>query len=104
MDTATVILAIVSIVSGKVCLLVGLWLRLRWRTRHEQVQRQHLTSVTQSVAFSVKFSMLKSWSLRGLWRGSPIQVVPSSLRRGFGLLTQTKTGHSLSGLLQMEHG
>ncbi|MEU5030964.1 hypothetical protein [Streptomyces milbemycinicus] len=50
MDTATVILAIVSIVSGKVCLLVGLWLRLRWRTRHEQVQRQHLTSVTQSIA------------------------------------------------------
>ncbi|MFG2585852.1 hypothetical protein [Streptomyces malaysiensis] len=49
MDTATVILTIASIVTGKVCLLAGLWLRLRWRTRHERVQREHLTSLTRSI-------------------------------------------------------
>ncbi len=49
MDTAAVVVAVVSIVSGKTCLLVSLWLRLRWRTRHEQVQRRHLASVAQAI-------------------------------------------------------
>lgn len=49
MDMTTVIVTIASIVTGKVCVLIGLSMRLRWRTRHEQVQRQHLTSVAQSV-------------------------------------------------------
>ncbi|MGW2716258.1 hypothetical protein [Streptomyces sp. NPDC001492] len=52
MDTTAVVLAIGSVVSGKVCLLTALWLRLRWRTRHEQVQRQHLTEVSRSIAGS----------------------------------------------------
>ncbi|MFF1446246.1 hypothetical protein [Streptomyces sp. NPDC058295] len=50
MDTTTVVLTVVSIVTGKLCLLAGLWLRLRYRTRHEQVQRRHLASVTESMA------------------------------------------------------
>ncbi|WP_035838689.1 hypothetical protein [Kitasatospora azatica] len=50
MSTAAVVLSVVSIITGKACVLAGLWLRLRWRTRHEQVQRQHLTSVTRSIA------------------------------------------------------
>ncbi|MFE2545085.1 hypothetical protein [Actinacidiphila glaucinigra] len=49
MNEATVVLAAVSIVTGKVSLLIGLWLRLRWRTRHEHVQRQVLTSVAESI-------------------------------------------------------
>jgi hypothetical protein len=49
MATTSVVLTIISVVSSKVCLLIGLWLRLRWRTRHEQVQRQHLASVTRSI-------------------------------------------------------
>lgn len=50
METTTIVVSVVSVVAGKFCLLIGLWLRLRWRTRHEQVQRQHLTSVTESIA------------------------------------------------------
>jgi hypothetical protein len=50
MNTVALGLTVVSLVTGKVCLLVSLWLRLRWRTRHEQVQRQHLASMTQSIA------------------------------------------------------
>ncbi|MFH8492050.1 hypothetical protein [Streptomyces longisporoflavus] len=49
MDTTMLGLTVIPIVTSKMCLLLGLWLRLRWRTRHEQVQRQHLASVTSSV-------------------------------------------------------
>jgi hypothetical protein len=49
-DREALVVSIVSLVVGKGFLLGGLWLRLRWRTRHEEVQRQHLTSVTQSIA------------------------------------------------------
>ncbi|MFF3326475.1 hypothetical protein [Streptomyces sp. NPDC002889] len=50
MDTATVIVTIVSVIAGKSCVLMALWLRLRWRTRHEQVQRQHLAAVAEAIA------------------------------------------------------
>ncbi|MFF3380702.1 hypothetical protein ACFYXF_48140 [Streptomyces sp. NPDC002680] len=50
MDTTSLVLTVSSIVTGRICLLVALWLRLRWRTRHEQVRRQHLASVTQVIA------------------------------------------------------
>ncbi|MCX5215577.1 hypothetical protein OG689_41220 [Kitasatospora sp. NBC_00240] len=59
MSTATVVVSIVSIVTGKVCVLIGLWLRLRWRTRHEQVQRRHLASVTGSIAEDGKVEIVE---------------------------------------------
>ncbi|MBG0819017.1 hypothetical protein [Planomonospora sp. ID82291] len=49
MDPATIILTIVSIVASQAFTLLGLWLRLRWRARHEQIHGQNLTNMTKAV-------------------------------------------------------
>lgn len=41
---------IVSIIVGQVCALLGLWIRLHWRVRHEQVQRHYLASTVDAVS------------------------------------------------------
>ncbi|MGW0711018.1 hypothetical protein ACWD4G_34540 [Streptomyces sp. NPDC002643] len=49
MDTATVVVTIVSIVVAQVSAVLSLWLRLRWRVRRERVQRQYLASTVDAV-------------------------------------------------------
>lgn len=43
MDLTT---AIITGVAIKVCGLLGLWMRLRWRSRHEQVERSYLDGLS----------------------------------------------------------
>lgn len=48
MDPSTAV--IVSTVIAKVCTLLALWIRLRWRARREQQRQRYLLEVTASVA------------------------------------------------------
>ncbi len=57
--TAVVVLTVVSIVTGKASLLVGLWLRLRWQTRHEQIRRQQLASIVELMAQDGQMEVLE---------------------------------------------
>lgn len=50
METATLIVAVVSLVTAKVSALACLWLRLRWKTRHEQAQRDYLYGIAEMAA------------------------------------------------------
>ncbi|WP_157968628.1 hypothetical protein [Streptomyces geranii] len=50
MDPATAAVTVVSIVVSQACALFSLWLRLRWRVRHEQAQRQYLAGTVEAVA------------------------------------------------------
>nr|WTB12150.1 hypothetical protein OG546_50240 [Streptomyces antimycoticus] len=60
--TSVVVLTVVSIVTDKASLLVGLWLRLRWHTRHEQIRRQHLASVTEAIGEDGQVEVLEDRS------------------------------------------
>lgn len=56
MDSVTII-ALASLVTVKSSALLALWLRLRWRTRGEEVQRQSLIGVTEAVAPGVQVEL-----------------------------------------------
>lgn len=48
MDPTTAV--IVSAVIAKVCTLLALWIRLRWRARREQQRQRYLVEVAETVA------------------------------------------------------
>jgi len=50
MDTATVVVTIVSVVTAKGIVLLVLWLRLRWGVRYEQARRRCLVGLARAVA------------------------------------------------------
>ncbi|MFG2076085.1 hypothetical protein [Nonomuraea maritima] len=49
MDAVTIGVAFAATFLTSVCALLGLWLRLRWRVRHEQIQGRHLTQLTAAL-------------------------------------------------------
>ncbi|WP_449060589.1 hypothetical protein [Planomonospora algeriensis] len=49
MDSVTAAVTITSIIASPTFALLGLWLRLRWRARHEQIHGQNLTNMTKAV-------------------------------------------------------
>jgi hypothetical protein len=56
MDSAT-ITALVSLITAKVCALLALWLRLRWRARGEEVRRQCLLGITEAAGPGVQLEL-----------------------------------------------
>ncbi|MBD0742941.1 hypothetical protein [Streptomyces sp. CBMA152] len=48
MDSATVVVTIISIVTAKGCGLLGLWLRLRWRVQQELARQRCLTGALRA--------------------------------------------------------
>ncbi|MEW2553665.1 hypothetical protein AB0957_18260 [Streptomyces zhihengii] len=49
MDTTTILITIGSVICVKAFTLVGLWLRLRWRSRREQYRRDYLLGIAEKV-------------------------------------------------------
>jgi hypothetical protein len=49
-DSATVVVTIVSIVTAKACGLLALWLRLRWRAQQELARQRCLTGALGAAA------------------------------------------------------
>lgn len=43
MDQTAVTIMVISILGAKGCAVLGLWMRLRWRTQHELVRQQCIT-------------------------------------------------------------
>lgn len=56
MDSATT-MTLASLISANACALLALWLRLRWRTRGEEVRRQSLRGITEAVAPGVQVEL-----------------------------------------------
>ncbi|GGU44871.1 hypothetical protein GCM10010289_76870 [Streptomyces violascens] len=50
MDSATVVVTLVSIVTARGCGLLGLWLRLRAQARQEESQRRLMGAVVEIAA------------------------------------------------------
>ncbi|TRO55628.1 hypothetical protein [Streptomyces sp. IB201691-2A2] len=50
MDEAATVVMIVTVVAGKVALVAGLWLRLRYRAQQDRAQLAYLSGVARDVA------------------------------------------------------
>ncbi|MFI0424572.1 hypothetical protein [Spongiactinospora sp. 9N601] len=50
MDVITAMVTIASIALAHTCALLSVWLRLRWRVRHADVQGRHLTRLAETAA------------------------------------------------------
>ncbi|MFE4778051.1 hypothetical protein [Streptomyces sp. NPDC056713] len=44
MDQTAITITVISILTAKGCAVLALWLRLRWRTRHELARQQCITA------------------------------------------------------------
>ncbi|WP_030913175.1 hypothetical protein [Streptosporangium amethystogenes] len=62
MDT---MVTVVSTMMAPTCALFGLWLRLRWRVRHEEVRGRHLVRMAEAITDGGRLEFEDEWGARG---------------------------------------
>nr|WP_158712981.1 hypothetical protein [Streptomyces flavovirens] len=50
MDQTAVTIMVISILTAKGCAVLGLWLRLRWRTQHELARQRFISEAVEALA------------------------------------------------------
>lgn len=75
MDSATLVVTIVSIVTAKGCGLLGFWLRLRWRAQQEIARQRCLADAVGAVT---KGGQLEFESVGGDVHRLRVKVTPAA--------------------------
>ncbi|MEU4351831.1 hypothetical protein [Streptomyces sp. NPDC023838] len=81
MDSAAIVVTIISIVTAKGCALLGLWLRLRWRAQQELARQRCLTGALRAAGSGGRLE-LETSSANGQLLRMRLLTAPRKARGG----------------------